>query len=116
MGITYLDQVSDLIVQEAEPKVRHGVQLNRRLGIRVFIKTEPEVQQSIRLNTRKVTLMDKKLLEILVCPACKGTLVYNDKTQELICRFERLAYPIREQIPIMLVDEARKLTEEEMPK
>ena len=55
--------------------------------------------------------MDKKLLDILVCPLCKGALLL--KQQELICRFDRLAYPIRDGIPVMLENEARVLTLEE---
>ena len=55
--------------------------------------------------------MDKKLLDILVCPLCKGQLLL--KKQELICRFDRLAYPIRDGIPVMLEGEARILTLEE---
>ncbi|MGF1615955.1 MAG: Trm112 family protein [Gammaproteobacteria bacterium] len=57
--------------------------------------------------------MDKKLLEILVCPVCKGPLVYRVSDQELICRACRLGYPIREDIPVMLEDEARQLSSEE---
>jgi len=53
--------------------------------------------------------MDPKLLEILVCPLTKGPLEYDREAQELISRQARLAYPIREGIPIMLVDEARSL-------
>jgi uncharacterized protein YbaR (Trm112 family) len=53
--------------------------------------------------------MDARLLDILVCPVCKGPLVYRKKEGELICRADRLAYPIRDDIPIMLEDEARKL-------
>ena len=52
---------------------------------------------------------DPKLLEILVCPLTKAPLVYDDAKQELISRQAGLAFPIREGIPIMLVDEARKL-------
>lgn len=60
--------------------------------------------------------MDKKLLEILVCPLCKGPLVYDKSAQELICRADRLAYPIRDGIPVMLEDEARELpADEEVP-
>lgn len=55
--------------------------------------------------------MDKKLLSILVCPLCKGGLL--SKQDELICRFDRLAYPIREGIPVMLEDEARVISLEE---
>ncbi|MHB1233476.1 MAG: Trm112 family protein [Burkholderiales bacterium] len=57
--------------------------------------------------------MDTKLLEILVCPLCKGPLVYRKDRQELVCKPDRLAYPIRDDIPVMLEDEARKLPAEE---
>ena len=57
--------------------------------------------------------MDTKLLEILVCPVTKGPLVYDKTRQELISKSARLAYPIRDGIPVMLEDEARKLTPEE---
>ncbi len=57
--------------------------------------------------------MDSKLLEILVCPLCKAPLHYRKAEQELVCRGDRLAYPIKDGIPVMLADEARKLTPEE---
>ena len=60
--------------------------------------------------------MDKKLLEILVCPLCKGPLRYDKTKSELICKADRLAYPIRDDIPVMLEDEARRLNEEEISK
>ncbi len=60
--------------------------------------------------------MDKKLLDILVCPLCKGPLIYDNKKAELICKADRLAYPIRDDIPVMLEDEARQLAEEELAK
>ncbi|HVN35632.1 MAG TPA: Trm112 family protein [Casimicrobiaceae bacterium] len=53
--------------------------------------------------------MDPKLLEILVCPVTKGPLVYDKDKQELISKSARLAYPIRDGIPVMLEDEARRL-------
>ncbi len=53
--------------------------------------------------------MDPRLLDILVCPICKGPLEYDKKAQELICNGDKLAYPIRDDIPIMWVDEAREL-------
>ena len=53
--------------------------------------------------------VDRKLLEILVCPLTKGPLEYDSERQELISRQARLAFPIRDGIPIMLVDEARQL-------
>lgn len=57
--------------------------------------------------------MDKKLLDILACPVCKGPLVYDKAKQELICKGDRLAYPIRDDIPVMLEDEARELASDE---
>ena len=53
--------------------------------------------------------MDARLLEILVCPICKSPLVYRRSALELICKADRLAFPIRDDIPVMLEDEARKL-------
>lgn len=55
--------------------------------------------------------MDKRLLALLVCPLCKGKLL--NKKNELICRFDRLAFPVREGIPVMLEQEARLVTLEE---
>ena len=57
--------------------------------------------------------MDAKLLEILVCPVTKGPLVYDKDKQELISKSARLAYPIRDGIPVMLEDEARRLEPKE---
>jgi len=57
--------------------------------------------------------MDAKLLEILVCPVTKGPLIHDRERNELISRSARLAYPIRDGIPVLLEDEARKLTPEE---
>jgi uncharacterized protein YbaR (Trm112 family) len=57
--------------------------------------------------------MDTKLLQILVCPVTKGPLVYNKATNELISKSARLAYPIRDGIPVMLEEEARKLSDDE---
>lgn len=57
--------------------------------------------------------MNPKLLEILVCPVTKGPLVYDKQKQELVSKAARLAYPIRDGIPVMLEDEARRLEEHE---
>ncbi len=57
--------------------------------------------------------MDKKLLDILACPLCKGSLLYLKDQHELICKVDRLAYPIRDDIPVMLVDEAREMPADE---
>ena len=53
--------------------------------------------------------MDSKLLDILACPLCKGPLQYAKSQQTLVCRADRLAYPIRDGIPVMLEEEARVL-------
>ncbi len=53
--------------------------------------------------------MDPKLLEILACPVCKGPLEYRKEAGELICKVDRLAYPIRDDIPVMLEEEARRI-------
>lgn len=58
--------------------------------------------------------MDKRLLDILVCPVTKGPLIYDRKREELISKSARLAYPIRDGVPVMLEEEARTLTEEEL--
>lgn len=58
--------------------------------------------------------MDARLLEILVCPVCKGPLDYQKAEQELICKADRLAFPIRDGIPVMLEEEARRMSAEEV--
>ncbi|NGN97331.1 Trm112 family protein [Grimontia sp. S25] len=58
--------------------------------------------------------MDHRLLEIVACPACKGKLNYNKENNELVCKFDRLAYPIREGIPVMLATEAREMSSDEV--
>lgn len=58
--------------------------------------------------------MDAKLLDILVCPLCKSSLAYQKASQELICKADRLAFRIEDGIPVMLADEARKLSAEEV--
>lgn len=57
--------------------------------------------------------MDNKLIQILVCPVCKGPLVYKKPQGELICKPCRLAYSVKDDIPVMLEDEARKLPDSE---
>ena len=56
--------------------------------------------------------MDARLLDILVCPVCKGNLEYVKSASELVCKPCKLAYPIRDDIPVMLVDEVRQLAAE----
>ena len=60
--------------------------------------------------------MDSKLLDILVCPLCKSPLHYRKAEQELVCKADRLAYAIKDGIPVMLADEARAMTQEEVDK
>jgi uncharacterized protein YbaR (Trm112 family) len=57
--------------------------------------------------------VDPKLLEILVCPLCKGKLTYRKEASELVCKLDRLGYPVKDGIPVMLEEEARKLPPEE---
>ena len=68
--------------------------------------SQPETSQPV-----EATRIDPKLLELLVCPLTKETLEYDAARQELISRRARLAYPIRDGIPIMLPEEARQLGE-----
>lgn len=58
--------------------------------------------------------MDTKLLELLVCPVTKGSLTYDREKQELISASAKLAYPVRDGIPVLLENEARALTDEEL--
>lgn len=57
--------------------------------------------------------MDKNLMEILACPICKGELLFDKSNMELICKFDRLAYPIIDDIPVMMESRARRLNGEE---
>ena len=59
--------------------------------------------------------LDSRLLDILVCPLCKGPLIYRKAEKELVCRADRLAFPIRDDIPVMLEEDARKLGTDENP-
>ena len=59
--------------------------------------------------------MDPKLLEILVCPLCKGPLLWKKDALELVCKGDRLAFPVKNDIPVMLEEEARTLGPEEEP-
>jgi uncharacterized protein YbaR (Trm112 family) len=59
--------------------------------------------------------MDPKLLEILVCPICKGPLLWKKDAQELVCKPDRLAFPVKNGIPVMLEEDARTLGPEEEP-
>lgn len=57
--------------------------------------------------------MDKQLLSMLVCPQCTGKLKYDNEAAELLCTFDGLAFPIKDDVPVMLVGEARRMSEDE---
>jgi len=57
--------------------------------------------------------MDTRLLEILACPVCKGPLQFRRDAQSLVCRMDRLAYPVRDGVPVMLEEEARQLNSDD---
>ncbi|AYV37701.1 Trm112 family protein [Aeromonas veronii] len=59
--------------------------------------------------------LDIKLLDIIACPVCKGKLYYNKAVHELVCRFDKLAYPLEEGIPVLLENRARPLNSDELP-
>ncbi len=59
-------------------------------------------------------MLDKKLLEILACPLCKGELHYDKEKHELVCRADKLAFPVRDDVPVMLAEEAREMILEEI--
>jgi uncharacterized protein YbaR (Trm112 family) len=59
--------------------------------------------------TTEELIMEKRYLNILVCPNCKGSLTLDESANELICELDQLAYPIREGIPVMLIEEARQI-------
>ena len=59
-------------------------------------------------------MLDKKLLEILACPICKGELHYDKNAKELICAVDKLAFPIRDGVPVMLTAEARAMSSDEL--
>jgi uncharacterized protein YbaR (Trm112 family) len=65
------------------------------------------------LNENTETNMDKKLLSLLVCPLCKGNLDFKKEANELVCKFDGVAYAIDDEIPVMMADKARPLTTDE---
>ncbi len=60
--------------------------------------------------------MEESLLEFLVCPVCKSSLYYHQESASLICKIDKLSYPIKDDIPIMLVSDAKRLTLEQIEK
>ena len=71
-------------------------------------------QHSVSALWQNEKQMDTKLLELLVCPASKGALIYMREQQELWCAVSQLAYPIKDDIPMMVVEEARQLSDTEV--
>jgi uncharacterized protein YbaR (Trm112 family) len=69
--------------------------------------------EKLKIEYKLRNTMDTKLLDILVCPLCKGPLLYRKSSAELVCKPDRLVFPIKDGIPVMLEDEARRLPEEE---
>ena len=59
-------------------------------------------------------MLDRKLLEILACPICKGELHYDKNSKELVCTVDKLAFPVRDGVPIMLTAEARAMSSDEL--
>ena len=59
-------------------------------------------------------MLDKKLLEILACPICKGELHYDKSAKELVCAIDKLAFPVRDGVPVMLTAEARAMSSDEL--
>lgn len=72
-----------------------------------------EVEKNIKSVMGGRELIDKELLDILACPACKGDIVYDQENEKLICQKCGRRYPIREGIPVMLIDEAELPSEED---
>lgn len=71
--------------------------------------TLPVEQDAHREPAGERTVMDQRLLQILVCPVTRGPLIYDREAQELISKSARYAYPVRDGIPILIIDEARKI-------
>ncbi len=110
----YIDSLNaDNILIKEEDAVRCLSFIDERFWIlKESIVANTALQVTI-LNKLREKFMDAKLLDILVCPLCKGSLIYKKAEKELICKRDRMAFPIRDGIPIMLEDEARLLPPEE---
>lgn len=78
-----------------------------------MIHVPAEVEKNIKSAMGGKKLIDKKLLEILACPACKGEIKYDQENEKLICQKCGRRYPIREGIPVMLIDEAEMPSKDE---
>ena len=92
-------------------KIQEIVSTNLTISQTCLNKLNPRM--GVVMNSNSESDIDPKLLEILVCPLTKGPLVYDKNRNELISNKARLAYPVRDGIPVMLIDEARKLENSE---
>ncbi len=110
----YIDSLNtDIILIKEEDAVKCLSVIDDRFWILKESIVANTALQVMLLNKLREKFMDTKLLDILVCPLCKGSLVYKKIEKELICKRDRLAFPIRDGIPIMLEDGARLLPPEE---
>ncbi|MDL1866511.1 tetraacyldisaccharide 4'-kinase [Betaproteobacteria bacterium PRO4] len=106
------DQAEIILITEEDAVKCLDLHDNRIWVLQQEYRADPGLRETIFKKLRE-KFMDPKLLDILVCPLCKGPLIYKKDHQELICKADRLAYTIRDGIPVMLEDEARKLADEE---
>ena len=110
----YIDSLNaDIILIKEEDAVKCLNFIDDRFWILKSSVVAKASLQTMILNKLREKFMDTKLLDILVCPLCKGSLIYRKTERELICKRDRLAFPIRDGIPIMLQEEARLLPPEE---
>ena len=82
----------------------------------ISVQANDKLEQHIEKLLEDLNLMDMQLLDILVCPVTKGPLKFDKDSQELVSTSARLAYPVRDGIPVMLEDEAREISEDEYEK
>ncbi|SDY73144.1 tetraacyldisaccharide 4'-kinase [Nitrosomonas sp. Nm33] len=103
----------EIILMREEDAVKCLDQANEKFWV-LHEETAIDIRlREIILKKLREKFMDPKLLDILVCPLCKGPLIYKKNEKELICKPDRLAFPIRDGIPVMLEEEARTLPAEE---
>jgi uncharacterized protein YbaR (Trm112 family) len=100
---------ADVIIDYSHRWLERNPRLRNSLWSYVINRLTPSTPETTMTSSGAAGAVDPKLLEILVCPLTKGPLEYDADKQELVSRAAKLAYPIRDGIPIMLVDEARKL-------
>lgn len=107
------DDEDQIILISETDTVKCLHQRDQRIWVLQQIYLLPVGLRTSILKKLREKFMDPKLLDILVCPLCKGPLRYQKEQSELICKADRLAFPIRDGIPVMLEDEARRIPDEE---